>query len=61
MTLSERVRRAVEARLAGIERALGAIEGLVVERRGDTLRVRGARLVRRSIEDMRLRFAGLGR
>ncbi len=61
MRLGEMVRHAVERRLAAVERALGAIEGLVVERRGDMIRVRGRRLIQRSIEDVRLRFAGLGR
>ncbi len=60
MTLSEGVRRAVERRLEGIERTLGGIEGLAVERRGDAIVVRGARLLRRSIDDARLRFAGRG-
>ena len=59
MRLSELMRAAVERRLAAVERAYGAIEGLFVERRGDTILVRGRGLMRRSIEDARLRFAGL--
>ena len=61
MRLSEMVRGAVEQRLAAVERAFGAIEGLLVERRGDAIVVRGRGLVRRSIDDARLRFAGIGR
>jgi hypothetical protein len=57
MTLNQRVRDEIEARLAAIERGLRGIEGLVVERDGDRVAVRGTRLVRRSIEDVRLRFA----
>ena len=61
MTLSQYVRRAIDRRLEAIERSLRAIEGLSVDRQGDALRVRGRRLVQRSIEDVRLRFARLGR
>ena len=61
MRLSEMVRATVERRLAAVERAYAAIEGLLVERRGDAVVVRGRGLLRRSIEDVRLRFAGLGR
>ena len=61
MRLSERVRRAIERRLNTIEAALAGIEGLVVERRRDAIRLRGRRLVERSIADVRLRFAGRSR
>jgi len=61
MRLSEMVRGAVEQRLAAVERAFGAIEGLLVERRGDAVMVRERRLAQRSIDDVRLRFAGFGR
>jgi hypothetical protein len=61
MRLSELVRTAVGRRLVTVERAYGAIEGLLVERRGDAVVVRGRGLARRSIADVRLRFAGLGR
>ena len=61
MWLSDFVRAAVERRLDAVERAYAAIEGLLVERRGDAVVVRGRGLARRSIEDARLRFAGLGR
>ena len=61
MTLSQFVRGAIERRLAAIERGLGKIEGLAWSRRGDSIQVRGRQLVRRSIEDARLRFAGLDR
>lgn len=61
MRLSERVRSAVERRIGAIEAALGGIEGLAVERRGDTIRLRGRGLAQRSIADVRLRFAGLSR
>jgi len=61
MRLSEFVRGALEQKLAEVERAYAAIEGLLVERRGDAVVVRGRGLARRSIEDVRLRFAGLGR
>jgi hypothetical protein len=61
MRLSELVRTAVGRRLVAVERAYGAIEGLLVERRGDQVVVRGRGLARRSIDDVRLRFAGLGR
>ena len=61
MTLSRMVRSAIERRIVGVERALSGVEGLFVEREGDTLRLRGRRLLRRSIEDVRLRFARFGR
>jgi hypothetical protein len=61
MTLSQFVRGAIERRLAVIERSLVAIEGLAWSRRGDAIHVRGRQLVRRSIEDARLRFAGFDR
>ena len=61
MTLSERVRSAIERRLATIAAALDGIEGIDVERRGDTIRLRGRKLVERSLADARLRFAGLFR
>ena len=61
MSLSGRVRSAIERRLSAIEAALGGIEGVAVERRGDMIRLRGRRLVERSISDARLRFAGLFR
>ena len=41
MWLSDFVRAAVERRLDGVERAYAAIEGLLVERRGDAVVVRG--------------------
>ena len=61
MKLSDRVRGAVERRLRVIEGAVAGIEGVVFERRGDTVRLRGRRLVERSIADLRIRFAGLWR
>ena len=61
MRLSDFLRAAVEKRLAAVERAYAAIEGLLVERRGDAVVVRGRGLMRRSIDDARVRFAGLGR
>ncbi|MBA3729974.1 MAG: hypothetical protein H0W92_04085 [Sphingomonas sp.] len=61
MRLSDKVRGAVERRLSAIEAALAGIEGLKVERRGDTVRLRGRRLVERSLSDMQLRFAGRSR
>ena len=61
MRLSEVRRAAVERRLVAVERALAAIEGLLVERRGDAVMVRERRLAQRSIDDVRLRFAGFGR
>ena len=61
MRMGEVVRGAVERRLAAVERAFAAIEGLFVERRGDAVVVRGRGLMRRSIDDARLRFAGLRR
>lgn len=61
MNLSEKVRRAVARRMDAVERAFGAIEGLVVERRADAVLVRGRRLARRAVEDVRIRFAGLSR
>lgn len=61
MTLSEKVRGAVERRLRAIEAALAGIDGLQIERRGDTIRMRGRQLVKRSVADVRLRFAGLSR
>ncbi len=61
MTVSERARGAVGRRLDAIQRALDGIEGVVVERQGDTLRVRGVQLARRSIDDMRLRLARFAR
>ncbi len=61
MNLSERVRHAIERRLDAIAAALDGIEGVAVERRGDTIRLRGRRLVARSMTDLRLRFAGLWR
>ena len=61
MRLSDRVRGAIGRRLAEVERAYAAIEGLLVERRGDAVVVRGRGLMRRSIDDARLRFAGLRR
>ena len=61
MTLGEMVRRAVARRMDAVERAFGAIEGLVVERRGAAVLVRGRQLARRAVEDVRIRFAGLGR
>lgn len=60
MRLREQVRAAIERRLARIEVTLAAVEGVLVERIGDAVRVRGRGLVRRSIEDVRLRFAGRG-
>ena len=59
MTFSDKVRGAIERRMAAIEAGLAGIEGVSVERRGDTLRLRGRRLVERSVADARLRFAGL--
>jgi len=61
MKLSDMVRRAIERRLATVERAFAAVDGLAVKRRGNAVVVRGRGLLRRSIEDVRLRFAGLGR
>jgi hypothetical protein len=61
MRLSDTVRGAIERRLGAVERAWAAIDGLSVERRGNAVVVRGRGLLRRSIEDVRLRFAGLGR
>jgi hypothetical protein len=61
MKLSQFVRAAVERRLGAMERHLGGIEGLLVERRGDEIRVRGKSLIRRLIDDPALRFAGLAR
>ena len=61
MRLSDRVRGAIERRLRAIENALAGIEGLLVERRGDAILLRGRRLVERSIADVRLRFAGRSR
>ncbi len=61
MRLGERARHAVERRIDAIEAALAAIEGLAVERSGDTIRLRGRGLAKRSIADVRLRFAGLSR
>ncbi len=61
MKLSDKVRGAIEQRLEAIEAELAGIEGLSIERRGDTVRLRGRLLVERSIADMRLRFAGLSR
>jgi hypothetical protein len=61
MRLGDMVRAAVERRLGAVERGYAAVEGLLVERRGDTVVVRGRGLLRRSIVDARLRFAGLGR
>ena len=61
MKLSETVRDAIERRLGAVARAWAAIDGLSVERRGNAVVVRGRGLLRRSIEDVRLRFAGLGR
>lgn len=61
MTLGDKVRGAIERRLAAIEAALAGIEGLVIERRGDAIRVRGRKLLERSIADVRLRFAGIFR
>ncbi|HEU4877496.1 MAG TPA: hypothetical protein VFT07_06600 [Sphingomicrobium sp.] len=55
------MRGAIERRLGAVERAWAAIDGLSVERRGNAVVVRGRDLLRRSIEDVRLRFAGLGR
>ena len=60
MGLRETVRAAIERRLARVEAALTGLEGVLVERVGDAVRVRGRGLVRRSIEDGRLRFAGRG-
>ena len=59
MRLSDKVRGAIERRLVAIEAGLARIEGISVERRGDAIRLRGRRLVKRSIADVRLRFAGL--
>jgi hypothetical protein len=61
MRLSHYVRAAIERRLAAIEGGLRDIEGLVAERRGGALYLRGRGLVKRSIDDVRLRFAGWGR
>lgn len=61
MKMSDKVRRKIEQRLSAIETALADIEGLSIERRGDTVRLRGRLLVERSINDLRLRFAGLSR
>ena len=61
MRLSEMVGRAIERRLATVERACVAVDALAVERRGNAVVVRGRGLLRRSIEDVRLRFTGLGR
>lgn len=61
MRLNDMVRGAIERRLGRVERALKAIEGISVERIGDGLRLSGRGLIRRSIEDVRLRFAGRGR
>jgi hypothetical protein len=60
MGLRGQVRAAVERRLARIEAVLAGLEGVIVERVGDAVRVRGRGLVRRSIDDVRLRFAGRG-
>ena len=46
MRLSDRVRSAIERRLTAIEAALAGIEGLAVERRGDTVRLRFAGIFR---------------
>ena len=61
MTLSEKVRAAIERRLNAIEAGLARVDGLAVERRGDTIRVRGRRIAMRSIADVRLRFARYSR
>lgn len=61
MKLSNKVRGAIEQRLGAIEAELAGIEGLSIERRGDTVRLRGRLLVERSVSEMRLRFAGLSR
>ena len=61
MNLARRARDAIERRLTHVAREMRAIEGLSVERIGDAIRVRGRGLVKRSIEDVRLRFAGRGR
>ena len=61
MRLSDKVRGAIERRLSTIEAALAGIEGLTIERRGDAIVMRGRRLIKRSIADARLRFAGIFR
>ena len=61
MRVSDKVRGAVERRLAAIEASLAGIEGVSVERRGDSIVMHGRRLVARSIADARLRFAGIFR
>jgi hypothetical protein len=61
MSVNDYARAAIERRLAAIERGLRDIEGIACERSGDAIRVRGRRLAQRSVEDARLRFAGLDR
>ena len=61
MSLSDRVRGAIERRLSAIEAALAEVDGIFVERRGDIIRLRGRGLLKRSLADARLRFAGLWR
>jgi hypothetical protein len=61
MTLDQVVRAAIDRRVSAVERSLAAVEGLFVEREEDNIHVRGRRLLGRSIEDMRLRFAGFAR
>ncbi len=61
MTLLGKTRAVVQLRLRRIEQALGGIEGVRVERRGDQVTIHGRSLRRRWIEDVRLRFAGRGR
>jgi hypothetical protein len=61
MSVNDYARAAIERRLAAIERGLRDIEGIACARSGDAIHVRGRRLAQRSIEDARLRFAGLSR
>lgn len=61
MRLGHYARAAIERRLAAIERGMRDIEGVAVERQRDAIQVRGRGLLQRSIDDVRLRFAGLAR
>ena len=61
MTLNERASHAVSGAALRIAAAWGAIDGVAVERRQGDVRIVGRGLKRRWIDDLRLRFAGLGR
>ena len=52
----------VERRMAAVEADFrAAVPGTRVERQGDSVSVTGADLLRRWLDDARLRFAGRGR